>query len=136
MLPAAVRDEIVAHAREAGQVECCGLVAGRDGSATRAIRCANVSSTPAVRYRMDPREQLAAFRAMDAAGEELVAIYHSHPGSTPYPSSTDRAEAFYPEAVYILVSLRSGAPEVCAYRISAEPPGSEKQVSAVAVSVV
>ncbi len=130
-----MRDEIVAHAREADQVECCGLVAGRDGRATRAIRCTNVSPTPAVRYRMDPREQLAAFRAMDAAGEELVAIYHSHPASTPYPSSTDRAEAFYPEAVYVLVSLRSGAPEVRGYRISADPAGSTKQVREVALSV-
>ena len=94
----------------------------------RVIRCANSSPTPAVRYRIDPREQLAAFRAMDAAGEQLFAIYHSHPASTPYPSSTDRAEAFYPEALYVLVSLRTGAPEVRAYRIAAEPPGSEKSV--------
>lgn len=133
-LPAPIRDEIIAHAREAGGVECCGLVAGRDGAATRVIRCANVAATPAVRYRIDPREQLAAFRAMDGAGEQLFAIYHSHPATTPYPSSTDRAEAFYPDAAYILVSLRAGAPEMRAFRISSDPPGSEKTVREVALS--
>ena len=95
---------------------------------TRVVRCANVADPPTVRYRIDPREQLEAFRSMDAAGEELVAIYHSHPGSIPFPSPTDRAEAFYPEAVYVLVSLRSGATEMRAYRILADHPGSEKTV--------
>lgn len=81
-----------------------------------------------MRYRIDPREQLAAFREMDAAGEELFGIYHSHPASVPFPSPTDRAEAYYPDAVYVLVSLRTGTPEMRAFRIAAEPPGSEKAV--------
>ena len=73
--------------------------------------------TPTTRYEIDPREQLKAFRAIDAAGEELVAIYHSHPVSQPYPSPTDRAEAHYPDALYILVSLRAREPEMRAFRI-------------------
>lgn len=72
---------------------------------------------PTTRYRIDPREQLRAFREMDDRGEDLVAIYHSHPVSQPYPSPTDRAEAHYPDAFYILVSLRAGEPELEAYRI-------------------
>lgn len=67
---------------------------------------------------IDAREQFAAFRDMDARGEELVAIYHSHPVSQPYPSPTDRAEAHYPDAFYVLVSLRTGVAEVHAYRIT------------------
>jgi proteasome lid subunit RPN8/RPN11 len=54
---------------------------------------------------------------MDQRGEELIAIYHSHPASQAYPSPTDRSEAHYPEAIYILVSLRSSSPEVRAFRI-------------------
>ena len=72
---------------------------------------------PTTRYRIDPREQLRAFREMDERGEDLVAIYHSHPVSQPYPSPTDRAEAHYPEAFYVLVSLRTDEPELEAYRI-------------------
>lgn len=76
--------------------------------------------TPTTRYLIDPREQLKAFRSIDAAGEELLGIYHSHPVSQPYPSPTDRVEAHYPDAFYVLVSLRTGQPEVRAYRIGAD----------------
>jgi len=119
-LPRAIREEIVAHARASAPNEACGLIAGRDGTPVRAIRCANVHETPTTRYRIEPREQLQAFRAMDDRSEELVAIYHSHPASQAYPSPTDRAEAHYPDAVYILVSLRTDEPEVRGFRIAAD----------------
>ncbi|MBI2983928.1 MAG: Mov34/MPN/PAD-1 family protein, partial [Chloroflexi bacterium] len=127
-IPAAIAEAVVRHAREQGTLECCGLIPARGGVPTRTIRCANSATAPAVRYRIDPREQLAAFRSMDAAGEELFGIYHSHPASVPFPSPTDRMEAYYPEAVYVLVSLRSGAPELRAFRSAADAPGSEKAV--------
>jgi proteasome lid subunit RPN8/RPN11/molybdopterin converting factor small subunit len=133
-LPPAVRDAILAHAREQGSLECCGLIAARGGVPTQTIRCANAAATPAVRYRIEPREQLAAFRSMDAAGEELFGIYHSHPASPAFPSPTDRIEAYYPDALYVLVSLRSGDPEVRAFRIMPDAPGSEKTVREVRIA--
>lgn len=105
------------HARADAPREACGLIAGRDG-ALRLIRCRNAHPTPVSRYLIESREQFAAFREMDARGEELVAIYHSHPVSQPYPSPTDRAEAHFPEAYYLLVSLRTGLPELHAFRIT------------------
>ncbi|GAC1703014.1 MAG: M67 family metallopeptidase [Candidatus Limnocylindrales bacterium] len=117
MLPQELREEIVSHARSEAPNEACGLIAGRAG-ALRLIRCRNAHPTPVSRYVIDAREQLAAFRDMDAREEELVAIYHSHPVSQAYPSPTDRAEAHYPDAYYLLVSLRTGTPELHAYRIN------------------
>jgi len=111
---------MVAHAREEAPREACGLLSGRGGGITRLIRCANVHPTPTTRYVIDPREQLKAFRAIESAGEELVGIYHSHPVSQAYPSPTDRAEAHYTDAYYILLSLRTGKPEVRAFRIDTE----------------
>ena len=121
-----MRDTIVAHAREGAPAEVCGLVAGRGGVAERVIACTNIHATPTTRYQIDPRDQLAALREMDDRGEELVAIYHSHPATQPYPSPTDRAEAYYPDAFYVLVSLRAEAPEVRAYRIL--PDGGVREV--------
>jgi [CysO sulfur-carrier protein]-S-L-cysteine hydrolase len=81
------------------------------------IRCANAHPAPVIRYSIDPREQLRAFRDMETNGEELLAIYHSHPVTQAYPSPTDRAEAHYPDAFYVLVSLRDATPEVRAFRV-------------------
>lgn len=127
-----MRDELVAHARADVPNEVCGLLAGREGTAERAIRCANVHPTPLTRYQIDPRDQLRAFREMDERGEDLVGIYHSHPVTQPFPSPTDRAEAHYPDAFYVLVSLRSGEPEVRAYRIAPDGAVKEAEVSTAA----
>ncbi len=116
-LSAALRDEMVAHARAEAPKEACGLVAGTDARATRVIRCTNAHPAAVTRYTIDPREQLRAFRDMEANGEELVAIYHSHPATQAYPSPTDRAEAHYPDAFYVLVSLRDSTAEVRAFRV-------------------
>ena len=116
-LPAALRDDILAHARAEAPKEACGLVAGRNARATRVIRCTNAHPAAVTRYTIDPREQLRAFRDMEANGEDLVAIYHSHPATRAYPSPTDRAEAHYPEAVYVLVSLRDTDPDLRAFEI-------------------
>jgi len=107
----------VAHAQAESPKEACGLLAGRNARPTRVIRCANAHPSPVTRYTIDPREQLRAFRDMEAHGEELVAIYHSHPATQAYPSPTDRAESHYPEAIYVLVSLRDQTPDVRGFRI-------------------
>jgi len=86
-----------------------------------------VHETPTTRYRIHPREQLSAVRAMDERDEELVAIYHSHPASQAYPSPTDREEAHYPDSVYILVSLRTAETEVRAFHILTD--GAVREVS-------
>ena len=52
-------------------------------------------------------------RAIEEAGEELAAIYHSHTKSPAYPSQTDVNLAGWPEAVYLIVSLPIGdAPDL------------------------
>jgi len=111
-------DEMVAHAREDLPNECCGMVGGRDGAASRVVRVENAAASP-LRYEMDPQGQYDALKAIEDAGEELVAIYHSHTRSAAYPSQTDVNEAvMWPEQVYLIVSLENAdAPVVKAYSL-------------------
>ena len=76
--------------------------------------------TPVSRFALDRNEQIRAFIDIEAKGEELVAIYHSHPVTQPYPSPTDRSEWHYPDAFLLLLSLRDVAPEIRAYRVRDE----------------
>ena len=112
-------DQIIAHAREASPQECCGLIGGSsNGQALTIYRSRNVAGDPLTSYEAAPEDLFAAQRAMRERGEQLLAIYHSHPRSAdPQPSATDVRLAYYPSAVYLIVGL--GGPEPClrAFRI-------------------
>jgi proteasome lid subunit RPN8/RPN11 len=72
-----------------------------------------------VSYEAAPRELFAAQRVMRERGEELVAIYHSHPRSAdPAPSERDVRLAYYPQAVHLIVGFAAGdEPVARAYRL-------------------
>ncbi len=58
---------------------------------------------------------------IEEQGWELGAIYHSHTRSEAYPSQTDVNLAFYPDALYVIVSVRKpDDPQVRAFRIADE----------------
>ena len=109
---------IVYHARRQFPNECCGLVAGRGSRIERVFGGTNVERSPFT-YRFDPKEQFRFFKEMDALGMELLGIYHSHPRSPAYPSQTDIAQAFYPEAAYLIVSLPSADASVAEIEVRA-----------------
>ncbi len=128
-LPAAMHDEMVQHAIEDLPNECCGIITGRDGTATRFYRCRNAEASP-FRYNIDPRDILKVEREMDDQGWQVLVIYHSHVASDAYPSptdvrlsqwpGTDPPSDLYPGAHYVLVSLKDrDNPSVRAYTIHA-----------------
>ncbi len=100
--------------------ECCGLLLGSGDEVRHVFPGRNTHMSPKT-YEMDPRDQLRAFQMMDARGWDLVGIYHSHPATEAYPSTTDRAKALYPDARYVIISLASDAPRVRAFRIVEQP---------------
>jgi [CysO sulfur-carrier protein]-S-L-cysteine hydrolase len=102
-------DQIVAHAQRDAPNECFGVVGVRDGAAATVYELENVAHSP---YRFDSGYDLAqALFAIEDAGEELGAIYHSHTRSAPEPSQTDVNWALqnYPGVEWLIVGLR---PEV------------------------
>lgn len=82
-------------------LEACGLLAGAEGRVLKVYALENELRSP-TRFRIAPQEQLAAFMEIEEAGWELLAIYHSHPGGPPHPSTSDIAEALYPEALHLI----------------------------------
>ena len=116
-LPRSHSDEIIAHAREDAPNECCGIIAGNDGSATKLYRALNAEASP-YRYNVDPKDLLRIYRDIDGNGWDVLAIYHSHTHTEAYPSPTDVKLAAWPEAYYVIVSLEDDAnPVLRAFRI-------------------
>ena len=111
--------QIIAHAREASPNECCGLIGGADNQARTIYPTRNIAADPLVTYESAPEDLFAAQRQMRDRGEQLIAIYHSHPRSAnPEPSATDVRLAYYPSAVYLIVGLGNDEPCVRAFRIN------------------
>src|SRR3989442_14560666 len=102
-LPAAIRDQVVELSVAELPNEACGLLAG-NGRIEYFYPMTNADRSSTT-YRLDPREQIKVFNEIEDRGWELSGIFHSHTPTEAYPSPTDQAQAFYPDAYYVLVSL-------------------------------
>jgi proteasome lid subunit RPN8/RPN11 len=134
-LPRPLAQELVAHAIADLPNECCGMISGQGSHAAVVHPAANTEASPFM-YVMDPQEQLRIMNEIDAAGDDLVAIYHSHTRSAAYPSRTDVDLAFFAETLYLIVSIADrDAPEIRAFRITRSAPEGE-QIAEEPVEIV
>jgi proteasome lid subunit RPN8/RPN11 len=127
-LPPAIREAMVAQARAQYPNEACGLIIGDasaadGGHALRYIATRNKAASP-FRYEIDPVDLLRLTIETDDAEEVFWGIVHSHTHTPAVPSPTDVGLAFYPDSLYLLVSLgedetdpATGDPSVRAWRI-------------------
>lgn len=120
--------DVVAHAREEYDAECCGMIAYEapaDGGAPQDLRpravhvhrARNVYASRK-RFEIDGKELLHTLEDFEARGWELGAIYHSHTHTEPYPSQTDiNFAANWPGLEWVIVGLSGEQPEVRCYLI-------------------
>jgi [CysO sulfur-carrier protein]-S-L-cysteine hydrolase len=120
-LDAAAHVAMLGHAYDGLPDEACGLLGGRPaaGSVEAFVPCVNADRSSRT-YSIGPEGWLAADRALEPLGLEVVGVMHSHTHTDAYPSATDVAKADNPLLAgwhYIIVSLRDDAPVLCSYRI-------------------
>jgi proteasome lid subunit RPN8/RPN11 len=124
----ALLDDVIAHAREEYDAECCGMIAyeqpGPAGGtrAVRVYRAKNIHATDGgsarKRFEIDGREVLRAINEFEDAGWEMGAIYHSHTHTAPYPSQTDiNFAAKWPGVEWVIVGLAEEEPQVRCFMI-------------------
>ncbi len=123
LIAPALLDDLIAHAREEYDAECCGMLAYANGDADgrrRAVRVHRASNIYASRKRfeIDGKEVLRTINEFEDEGWELGAIYHSHTHTAPYPSQTDvNFAANWPGLEWVIVGLADGEPQVRCYLI-------------------
>ena len=105
-IPGPIADEMLAHARAELPNEACGLLAGDLATGTAVVfHPARNAEASALRYNVHPDDLVRIVFAIEDAGDDLVAIFHSHTRSPAVPSATDRRTAQYPDALYVLATL-------------------------------
>lgn len=94
--------EMLEYVERYAPLESCGLLAGQNDRVEKVIFIRNQAQS-AVRFVMDPYEQLQAFDWIESKHLELMGIFHSHPTGPAVASPTDIAEAAY-EVVHLIWS--------------------------------
>ncbi len=110
-IPTLLWQAMLAHAQAEYPLEACGLLGGRNGRVRHLYLIENQLHSP-TSYRMEPAQQIQAILHLEEQGEELLAIYHSHPQGPETPSASDLAQASFPQAIYLILSLAQRAAPV------------------------
>lgn len=118
-IPKTIYQAIIEQAKRESPLECCGILAGKDGTVRKVFAMKNEEQSPD-RYSMSPREQIKVFEEMERESLEMVGIYHSHMHTIPFPSETDVKLAFYPDVAFVIISLMEEVPLVKAFKIRRE----------------
>jgi proteasome lid subunit RPN8/RPN11 len=119
-IPRSILQKMIEHARREDPLECCGILGGMNDTAEKSFEIRNLKSS-SVQFLMDPQEQLNAFEQMEESSMEMVAVYHSHPHTLPFPSEMDVQKTFDPDMPSIIISLKEkDDPMVKAFRIEKE----------------
>jgi proteasome lid subunit RPN8/RPN11 len=105
---AEILNQMLLHALSEPGIECCGLLAGRDGVITAIFPSKNALSS-ATAYEIAPQELFRLFRTLHAEGLTHLGLYHSHPSTENVPSPSDIAQANYPDQAYFILSPRADA---------------------------
>ncbi len=110
-------EKMIAQSKKELPNEACGILAGKDRKIEKVYEMTNVEKSPQA-YFMDAKEQFKVNKEMRSLNLEMVGIYHSHVASPAYPSAHDVELALYPEASYVIVSLKDkNNPSVRSFKI-------------------
>lgn len=121
------RQALEDEAARAAPKECCGVLGGREDRIIAVLPVVNVASNGESHFELDPTGLVDARSALRRAALDVVGFYHSHPRTSPEPSSYDVANAWYPECVYVVIGLEP-RPAVRVFRI-AEGRAAELELS-------
>jgi proteasome lid subunit RPN8/RPN11 len=106
-----LRRELARRADQEAPQEACGLISrakparGLPEGGIALWAAENASSDPEHHFAIDPDTLLGITRQIEARGETLVGVYHSHPGGVAAPSPEDvETAAQWPGLTWIIVA--------------------------------
>lgn len=118
LLSRKITNQLLHSAQISPDQEVCGLIGAINNVATSCYPIKNIAEQPATRFQLDDKQHISTISTMRDKGENLFAIYHSHPTAPAKPSTTDINLASYPDTPYLIISLNTkGVLEIRGFRI-------------------
>jgi [CysO sulfur-carrier protein]-S-L-cysteine hydrolase len=124
-IPCDLHDAMVAHCVRESPLECCGILGGTPPRVSSFHPLRNELASPTC-YRAHSQDLIEAVVWLRGRGDEMLAIYHSHPRWEAVPSLTDLRENYYGPMPRIIVSLLNDTPDVRIWRLD---PDSYQELS-------
>ncbi len=123
IIPQTIIDAMFTHGYKQKPLECCGFLGANDRQVKVMIPAYNVDQST-MTFAIGPKATEYAYRRIEDAGMEVVAIFHSHTESSPVPSIADVVQAnqsiasIDPDFRWIIMGLRDpDKPLIHAYHI-------------------
>jgi proteasome lid subunit RPN8/RPN11 len=121
-------DAIRQHGAKSFPYECCGALIERAGVVIEALPLTNTTSGVEARtfHVISGEGYRDAEARARTLGGTLAGFYHSHPDAPARPSARDLEHA-WPNLLYVIVSIRAGAPgELTVWRLRDDRSGFDK----------
>jgi proteasome lid subunit RPN8/RPN11 len=119
-IPPAIVAAMIEHCRREAPREACGILAGADVPRVETLFPLRNRLASATLYDADPHDLIRAVQAMRASNQRMLALYHSHPETSPIPSRTDLDRNYYGPLPRVIVSLCDEPPEVRVWRLESD----------------
>ena len=105
-IPKRIYAQLLAQAQRLAPLEACGILSGRGHCVHSYYEMTNADQSR-THYSMVPAEQFRVIKAIRAAQQEMLGIFHSHPDTPARPSEEDIRLALTPDVAYVIVSLQA-----------------------------
>lgn len=109
-------DQIITHARKDLPFEACGYLAGNENTVTVGYQMTNADNN-SEHFSFEPAEQFRVVKDARNKGFQILANYHSHPGTPARLSKEDIRLAHDPDISYIIISLAEPTPVLKSFKI-------------------
>jgi len=107
ILSQAQKELLINHASKSNPNESCAILFGEVEGEKSVVRDVfltdNIDDSP-VNFSISSEELLKAYKMAEEKNLDIVGIFHSHPGSNAYPSSTDKKFMEVNPVVWIIFS--------------------------------
>lgn len=117
----AQKELLLNHASKSKPNESCAILFGKIENGKSIVKdvflTENIVDSP-VNFTISNEELLKAYKMAEEKNLDIVGIFHSHPGSNAYPSSTDKKFMYSNPVIWIISSGESN--EFKAFQLDTE----------------
>lgn len=112
-------DQVINHCQKQLPYEACGLLAGTNQNDVLSIWPLENENKSRIRYYVSKKVVNKTLNQIASKGQKVLAIYHSHPKTAPYPSYTDIRHHPDEDVKMIIISFKKNIPQLRCFAINA-----------------